>query len=232
VARLLLFDIDGTLVVGGPPKHTFGDALRRIYGATGPIDDWEFSGKTDPQIARELLREAGLADPDIDAGFADLWPDYLAGLREALGTHPMERLPGIGALLDALSEPVARGQVALGLVTGNLQAGAALKLASAGLAWDDTVGGYGSDHEERDRLPGFAVDRAWGHWGRRYAPEDVVIIGDTPRDVRCGRAHGARTVAVATGRYSAAQLQASGADWVLPDLSSTKAVVRLLTVEA
>jgi phosphoglycolate phosphatase len=232
MGRLLLFDIDGTLVAGGPPKGTFGEALQQTYGTTGPVDDWEFSGKTDPQIARELLREAGLADPDIEAGFEDLWPRYVRGLQEALGVHPMERLPGIGVLLDGLRESVATGQVALGLVTGNLQAGAVLKLQSAGLDWDATVGGYGSDHEERDRLPGIAVARAWGHWRHRYAPDEVVIIGDTPRDVRCGRAHGARTVAVATGRYSMAQLQAAGADWVLPDLSSTEAVVRLLTVEA
>jgi phosphoglycolate phosphatase-like HAD superfamily hydrolase len=122
--------------------------------------------------------------------------------------------------------------VALGLVTGNLQTGAALKLSSAGIPWDPTVGGYGSDHEERDRLPGIAVHRAWGHWGHRFAPDQVVVIGDTPRDVQCGRVHGAQTLAVATGRYSMEELRVTGADWVLPDLSETETVLRLLTSEA
>lgn len=232
MARLLLFDIDGTLLVGGPPKETFGEALARTYGTAGPVEHWEFSGKTDPQIARELLREAGLPDPEIEAGFDALWPRYVSGLEAALKVHPMTRLTGVSALLDALQGPVAAGQVALGLVTGNLQMGAALKLDSAGIVWDPTVGGYGSDHEERDRLPAIAVERAMGHWGRVYTPDQVLIIGDTPRDVQCGRAHGARTLAVATGRYSLRQLQTVGADWVLPDLSETETVLRILTAEA
>jgi phosphoglycolate phosphatase len=230
--RLLLFDIDGTLVEGGPAKDTFGDALIEVFGTAGPVSHWEFSGKTDPQIARELLREAGLPDPEIDAGFAALWPRYLDGLADALITAPMEVLPGIQPLLESLGEFVAGGTVALGLVTGNLQQGASLKLASAGIAWDAAVGGYGSDHEERDRLPGIAVDRAWAHWQHRFAPDQVVVIGDTPRDVQCGRVHGAQTLAVATGRYSMSQLQGTGADWVLPDLSETETVVRILTAEA
>lgn len=230
--RLLLFDIDGTLMHGGPAKETFGEALIEVFGTAGPVSHWEFSGKTDPQIARELLREAGLPDSEIDAGFSALWPRYLDGLADALVTDPMEVLPGIQPLLEALAEFVASGTVALGLVTGNLQPAAGLKLSSAGLSWDPTVGGYGSDHEERDRLPGIAVDRAWANWQHRFTPEQVVVIGDTPRDVQCGRVHGAQTLAVATGRYSMSQLQGTGADWVLPDLSATETVVRLLTAEA
>jgi phosphoglycolate phosphatase-like HAD superfamily hydrolase len=86
--QLLLFDIDGTLVRGGPAKNVFQDALVRIYGTAGPIEAWEFSGKTDPQIARELLREAGLPDVEIDRGLSRLWDDYLVGLEAGLRIRP------------------------------------------------------------------------------------------------------------------------------------------------
>lgn len=224
--RLLLFDIDGTLLRGGPSKDVFGAALAAIYGTTGPIDAWEFSGKTDPQIARELLREAGIDDARIDAGFPALWEGYLAGLEAGLRAHPMERLPGIPALLEALESLEAEGEVALGLVTGNLAGGARMKLASAGLRADFPVGGFGSDHEFRNELPGIALSRARIHLGRDFQAQDVVVIGDTPRDVACGRAHGTRTLGVATGRFSMEILEASGADIVLPDLSDTEEVIR------
>lgn len=225
---LLLFDIDGTLLRGGPAKDAFRDALAETYGTTGPIDGWEFSGKTDPQIARELLREAGLGDATIERGFGALWDAYLAGLEAGLLARPMELLPGVTGLLDALSGLERRSEVALGLVTGNLARGAELKLASAGLrsTWD--VGGYGSDHEERDQLPGIALGRARTAWGRSFEADRVWVIGDTPRDVACGRAHGTRTVGVATGSYPVEALAACGADLVVEDFSETEHLLRLL----
>jgi phosphoglycolate phosphatase len=226
--RLLLFDIDGTLVRGGPPKGVFGGALETIYGTTGPIDDWEFSGKTDPQIARELLREAGLSDARIEEGFPLLWDRYLGGLEAGLRTHPMERIPGVAPLVEALTQLDREGEVALGLVTGNLERGAGLKLHSAGIPGFFPVGGFGSDHEHRDELPGFALRRAREAWGRSFDPEQVVVIGDTPRDVACGRAHGMLTLAVATGRYDRPALEATGADAVLDDFTETEPVLRLL----
>lgn len=225
---LLLFDIDGTLLRGGPAKTAFQEALVRVYGTAGPVGQWDFSGKTDPQIARELLRAAGLDDARIDAGLPDLWDGYLAGLEAGLQGVPMERLPGVPPLLEALMDFEARGEVALGLVTGNLARGAELKLASAGLRSTWTVGGYGSDHEERDELPGIALNRALERLGRRFDPHEVVVIGDTPRDVACGRAHGLRTVGVATGNFQLEALEACGADAVLGDFTDTEAVVRTL----
>jgi phosphoglycolate phosphatase len=229
--QLLLFDIDGTLVRGGPAKEAFERALVETYGTTGPIESWDFSGKTDPQIARELLSAAGRTRDEIDAGLPRLWTAYLAGLELGLARRPMDLLPGVTLLLDALAELETAGEVALGLVTGNLARGAELKLASAGLRSTYPVGAFGSDHELRDELPRIALERARQAWGRSFEREQVVIIGDTPRDVQCGRAHGTRTVGVATGRFTRLELEACGADVVLDDFTETEQVLRLFTTE-
>ncbi len=211
VRTLVLFDIDGTLVAGGPAKGAFHHALLEVYGKAGPIDTHEFSGKTDPQIARELLRLDGLPDPDIDGGLQRLWEVYLGELEARLPSHPMSILPGVEALVEALG---AQKDVAVGLVTGNIVGGARLKLGSAGLpVWP--VGGFGSDHEFRNELPGIAVRRAAEAWGVSFPGDRVVIVGDTPRDVECGRHHGTRTVGVATGNFTAGALAEAGADLVL-----------------
>ncbi|MSR22063.1 MAG: HAD family hydrolase [Gemmatimonadetes bacterium] len=216
--RLVLFDIDGTLVSGGPAKEAFHCALLEVFGTAGPIQEWEFSGKTDPQIARELLTEAGIEGDRIDSGFPHLWARYLAELEARLPSLPPRTLPGVVALLIQLDS--AEG-TALGLVTGNVAEGARLKLAAAGLGSWFAVGAYGSDHESRDELPGIALRRAKDRWGVHFPARDVVVIGDTPRDVDCGRRHGARTVAVATGRFSPEVLEKSGPDVVLRDLGDT-----------
>jgi phosphoglycolate phosphatase-like HAD superfamily hydrolase len=216
MTRLLLFDIDGTLVSGGPAKEAFHLALVEAFGTAGDIELVEFAGKTDPQIARELLRSAGLDDTSIDRGLPGLWRTYLRELEARLPADPMRALPGVRALVDALA---AVGDVALGLVTGNIADGARLKLGSAGLHEPFTLGGFGSDAEERDHLPGVALLRARETLGVDFEPERVVVVGDTPRDVACGRAHGLRTVGVATGSYRAGQLEEAGAHAVLADFS-------------
>lgn len=223
--RLILFDIDGTLVAGGPAKHAFEAAMIETYGTIGDVAGVSFAGKTDPQIARELLTAVGFEREAIDAGMPELWERYTAHLEERLHSRPMRILPGVFELLDALAE---LEDVGLGLLTGNIARGAELKLGSAGL-WDRfAIGGFGSDHEERDELPAVALDRARVHWSVTIEAADAVVVGDTPRDVGCGRAGGTRTVAVATGSYVAAELVAAGADHVIEDLSATTEVVTLL----
>jgi len=221
---LVLFDIDGTLLAGGPAKEAFHQALLEVYGTAGPIHSHEFSGKTDPQIARELLRLAGLPDEVIDGGLPQLFRSYLGALEAGLPANPTRSLPGVDRLLEALRH---ERQVALGLVTGNIAGGARLKLGAAGLG-DFAVGGFGSDHEFRNHLPGIAMERATETWGVRFAPEQVVVVGDTPRDVECGRAHGTRTVAVATGSFTPEALASAGADHVLGDLAATDRALELL----
>lgn len=220
--RLVLFDVDGTLVRGGPAKEAFRTAMVEVFGTPGPIEAYEFSGKTDPQIARELLLLAGIEERRIDEGFPELWRLYLRELEARLPDLPMEVLPGVEELLDALG---GGGDVALGLVTGNIVDGARLKLGSAGLMQWFGVGGYGSDHEERNLLPAIAIRRARSRWGIAFDPRSVVIVGDTPLDVECGRHGGTRTVAVATGRFGPSALEEAGADRVFEDLRGVAEVV-------
>ena len=224
--RLILFDIDGTLVRGGPAKDAFEAAMVTTYGTVGDVASVSFAGKTDPQIARQLLSAVGFDRQTIEAGFPELWVRYVGHLEDFLGDQPMKVLPGVQELLDALA---GLEDVGLGLLTGNILRGAELKLRSAGL-WDwFAVGSFGSDREERDELPSVALERARLHWSVQIEPAEAIVVGDTPRDVDCGRAGGTRTVAVATGTFPAAALVEAGADHVLQDLSSTGDVVELLT---
>lgn len=223
--RLILFDIDGTLVWGGPAKEAFRTAMADTFGTVGAVETHSFAGKTDPQIARELLTGAGFADHEVDRRLPDLWRRYLEELEARLPARPMELLTGVRELLGALE---ATGQVGLGLVTGNIAAGAWLKLASVGLHRRFRVGGYGSDGEIRNHLPRIAMDRARDAFGVAVSPENVVIVGDTPRDVACGHHEGTRTVAVATGRYDLQQLRQAGPDRAVRDFAATEAVVEAL----
>jgi len=220
---LLLFDIDGTLTWGGPAKEAFQLGLEAVFGTAGPIEDHDFSGKTDPQIARELMARVGVDDQTFEASADALWDAYLDELEARIAHTPVTALPGARRLVEVLH---GRGEIFLGLVTGNLEGGARLKLGSVGLADFFPVGAFGSDHEERDLLPGVAIQRAAGHFGRPFPGSETVVIGDTPRDIACGRAVGAATVAVATGRYRLDELRACDPDLLLEDFTDTAATVQ------
>jgi phosphoglycolate phosphatase len=231
VRKLILFDIDGTLLnTQGAGARAFRRAMLEVYQETGPIDDYEFHGRTDPQIARDLLRMAGLEDAEIDRGLDALWAAYLRELeieldRSGNGTHV---LAGVPPLLDALH---GTGQHLVALLTGNIEPGARLKLGSAGLWGRFDLGAYGSDHERRDRLPAVAVRRARDRVGIDFAGRDIVIIGDTPFDVSCGRSLGVWAVAVATGKHTTRELADAGADVVLADLVDTDRVIAAIEGE-
>ena len=222
---LLLFDIDGTLTIGGPGKTAFRVALERTYGTAGPIVNHDFSGKTDPLLLRELLSAAGYRPHEIEAGRPRFRERYLAELEARIAAEPVTVLPGVRELIGALAE---RGDVFLGLVTDNVRGGARLKLGTAGLWEHFPVGAFGCDHESRSELPQVALGRASMHWGRAFRGEDTVVIGDTPRDVECGKAVGATTVAVTTGRFSGEELEGAGANRVLPGFADARAAMAAL----
>jgi phosphoglycolate phosphatase-like HAD superfamily hydrolase len=222
--KLVLFDIDGTILSGGGAgKRAVTRALVEVFGSAGPTDH-RFDGKTDPQIVRELMRLEGHGDSHIDERMPRLLARYLEHLDEELRRPPHARLlPGVGELLDALE---ARSDIVLGLLTGNLAAGARAKLAAVGIDPDRfRVGAYGSDHETRGELPAVAQRRAREELRIDVPGHDVVVIGDTPNDLQCGQAIGARAIGVATGHYSADELLAYRPAAVFQDLSDTPTVV-------
>jgi phosphoglycolate phosphatase len=224
--RLVLFDIDGTLLSArGAPRRAFTRAMLEVYGTTGPVATHRFDGKTDPQIARELLRLAGVSDAVIDDGLAALWSSYIRELRQELAepAHETHVYPGIRELLAQLES--RQDEVVLGLLTGNIAEGASLKLDSAAIRTGFRVGAFGSDCERRDGLPPVAVERARAEVGVTFSRRDIVIIGDTPSDVTCGRALGVRAIAVATGSHAPEALELAGADVVFNDLGDTDSVL-------
>jgi len=228
MTRVVLFDIDGTLLAsGGVGRRAMEGALLAHFGAIGPTH-YRYDGKTDRQIVRESMRQAGFTDADIDARMESLLAEYLARLERTIasGEHGVRVHLGIPALLDALQ---ARDDVLLGLLTGNIASGASLKLRAAGLAPERfRVGAYGSDAEHRPALPAIAQQRATELLGHAVAGEAVVIIGDTPADVACGRGIGARAVAVATGHFTAADLAAHAPHAVFEDFTDVAASVRAI----
>ena len=227
--KLVLFDIDGTLLWGdGAARRAFSASLVEVFGTAGD-PGLRYDGKTDRQIARELMRGAGFDDAEIDRRLDAVVRGYLERLRaevragEAAGTPNFVALPGVAELLDAL-EP--NPDVVLGLLTGNVAGGAAVKLAAAGIDRARfRVNAFGCDAEHRPDLPAVAQGRARALLGADVGGADVVVVGDTPADVQCARPIGARAVAVATGRYSEAELAEHAPSATLASFRDTAASV-------
>jgi phosphoglycolate phosphatase len=224
MTRLILFDIDGTILSSeGAAPRAFRQALEEAFGTSGPATGYSFAGRTDPQIARDLLSMAGVPAERIERDLASVWLRYTELLEGELQRVHALVYPGVHELLDRLEH--ARESAVLGLLTGNLLQGARLKLESAGIAFDRfRVGAFGSDHHDRRELPAIAVERAEKQLGPRFLGKSVVIIGDTPHDVSCGEHLGVRTIAVATGSYRRDELAACGPDHLFENLENTAAV--------
>jgi phosphoglycolate phosphatase len=204
--RLVLFDIDGTILTDrGASRSAFADALARVYGYDGDLSRYDFSGRTDPQIAHMVLRDAGHSPDDIESALPHLWEIYLAGLERNATPERVRVMPGIRELLAELE---AHADVVLALLTGNIEPGARLKLGGAGLNDYFPFGAFGSDSPDRTELPPIAMQRASRQLGKAFRGEDVVIIGDSIYDVRCGVPYAATTIAIASGKTPAETLRA------------------------
>lgn len=226
--RLVLFDIDGTLLsAGGAGARAVREAMLEVYGETGSIRGYNMGGRTDPQIVRELLTPVGYSVEQVEAGLDALWESYLRNLRVEIKKAEIRALPGIPALLERLEE--SGDPTVLGLLTGNVLEGARLKVDAAGLGFDRfRVGAYGSDHWQRPELPAVAARRAKEKTGIGFEGKEIVIIGDTPFDISCGAHLGVRTIATATGTHSTADLAQHNPDYLFDDLSDTEAVWRAI----
>lgn len=222
--RLFLFDIDGTLITsGGAGEGALIDAMRERFEIREDMEGIVLAGATDAVIARLMLEKNGLeASPDNIAALLD---SYLHFLKRRLPRHQGRVLPGILRLLDRLK---GRSDCVLALLTGNLVRGAEIKLSHYGV-WDYfEFGAFADDHHDRNELGKFARARALERHGVEFPPESVYVIGDTPRDIACGKAVGAKTVAIATGNYSRAELAGHAPDFLFDDFSGTEEVISAL----
>ena len=226
--KLILFDIDGTLLLSlGAGRRALVAAMSEDIPDIGAAaEKIRFDGKTDPQIVREMLLASGqLVD---EARIEDILHRYVDYLRRELSKpgHRTDIMPGVMELLDRLEGEDA---ALLGLLTGNVVAGAGLKLESGNIRPERfLLGAYGSDHATRAELPAIAAARAERHFGRRPQGAEIVIIGDTPADVTCGSGVGARAIGVATGAYTTDDLAAAGAYAAFTDLSDEDGVWRAI----
>jgi phosphoglycolate phosphatase len=224
--RLVLFDIDGTLLRCGPQvRPLFAAALEEVYGTCGVMDGYSFAGKTDPRIVLDLMTAAGIPEPEVRRRLPAMRRGYLDRLEAGLDAGRMALLPGVAELLERLT---AEGEIAVGLLTGNWQGGARIKLSRFGLEGHFPFGAYGDDGVARSELPPVALARAARHTGRRFAPDEVLIVGDTVEDVACARAHAVRCLGVATGWTPADHLRQAGAAWVAEDLPAAGRLLPLL----
>ena len=226
--KVVLFDIDGTLLLSaGAGRVAMQAALIETFGTSGP-QGYRYDGKTDKLIVRESMRAEGFTDAAIDERMPAVLERYLRGLGTVLadGSRRAYTLPGIRPLLDAVE---AADDLVLGLLTGNIVDGASVKLRAVDLAPTRfLVGAFGSDHEERQQLPPIARDRASAFLGYAVPGGDLVIIGDTPADVQCGRGVGARAIAVATGGFSVDELAAHRPASTFSDLEDTTRVMEAI----
>lgn len=225
--RLLLFDIDGTLIRSqGAGRETMIYALKQLFGTAGPVDDYRMDGKTDPRIITDLLTAAKVPRQQINDRLPEIYLMMAQHGRQIFPERGITPCPGVPELLAALA---LRQDAVIGLLTGNSSHTAPLKLAAAGIdPAQFRVGAYGSDHMDRNALPAIAMERAAKLTGRPFQGSNTVIIGDTPADILCARTGLATAVAVASGWHSTDALSRYQPDHILESLHNTQEVINIL----
>ncbi len=222
--RLLLFDIDGTLIhSAGAGVQSLRHTLAERFGIEDELADIEIAGMTDSGIVMSILNKHGIpATNDNIAGFLDTYVHFLSlELPRRVG----QLLPGVLELLEKLT---TRSHVVLALLTGNVSRGAQLKLEHYGVWHFFEFGAFADDHHDRNQLGSFARSRAREKHGHEFRADQIDVIGDTPRDIACGKAFGARTIAIATGSWPREQLAAHHPDFLFDDLSNVNHVMQVL----
>jgi phosphoglycolate phosphatase-like HAD superfamily hydrolase len=222
--KLILFDIDGTLITsGGAGEYSLKLAVKDFFGVEDDLKGVEIAGRTDTGIVRRVFERHGREiTPESQAAFFDR---YLHHLARELSLRKGLLLPGIVELLNALKP---RPHLAVALLTGNLARGAQIKLIHYGIWEFFEFGAYADDNADRNQLGRYAQARALEKHGVEFPAEDTYVIGDTPHDIDCGRAFGAKTVAIATGNFTRGQLAAHNPDFLFDDLSNVDEVIAKL----
>jgi len=225
--RLILFDIDGTLLRDGiASKIAFARALRETYNTTGPIQEFRFAGMTDPECVSSIMRLAGIEDSVIYQRRDECLRRYVEILASEMREHDDGHLfPGVRELLERLNK---LDRVLVGLLTGNVLRGAELKLKRWNLEPYFRFGAFGDDHEDRSVLAQIALEKAKTLSGKTFTGAETTVIGDTPKDIACARAIGARAVAVATGTVGRVELEAAGPDVLLDSFENHDAALRAI----
>lgn len=215
MGKLVLFDIDGTLIDSGDASViALNNVFRSLYEIAEAFISVRMDGKTDKQIIKEGLTANGLLIDDDD--IPSIIANYLINLKKEINNDRKHLKPGVRELLIRLGQ---MDDFHLGLLTGNIESGARLKLDAFDLNRYFPFGAFGSDHEDRNQLLPIAIDKFSKRTGQDIRFEDCIVVGDTPKDVECSRPYGAISVAVTTGIYSSEQLTAAGADYILQDLT-------------
>ena len=221
--RLVLFDIDGTLIsTNGIAKRTFAEAMAQMYGPSDAALDHDFAGKTDQQIYHELVQKSGIDAGTATARMHETLTVFLDMLEERLTAENVTALPGVHTLLAALAE---ESTVTLGLLTGNMIRGARIKLVPPRLDKYFAFGAFGSDAMHRHELPSIALERAYNRTGYVFKDKEIIVIGDTPNDIECGRHLNVRTIAVASGGAKREDLAKHAPDFLFDSLEDTDTVI-------
>jgi phosphoglycolate phosphatase-like HAD superfamily hydrolase len=219
--KLLLFDIDGTLITsGGAGERALRLGFRDRFGIEDDLSTVEIAGRTDSGIVRRMLAAHRL--PETPENIAAFFDGYLHHLARELPRTVGRLLPGILPLLEALK---ARSDIVLALLTGNLVRGAEMKLTHYGVWHYFEFGAYADDHHDRNRLGIFAKARAREKYGVDFPSERIFVLGDTPHDITCARAIDAKAIAIATGKFTRPELENHAPDFVFDDLSDLAAVM-------
>ncbi len=218
--KLVLFDIDGTLVrTGGAGVKAFTRAFETEFGLANGAEKLKFAGRTDVSLVREFFSHHGIT-PDA-THFERFFETYLSHLEQMILQCEGGICPGVNPLLNELR--LQSNPPAIGLLTGNIRRGAEIKLRHYNLWKSFAFGGFADDHEERDQIAAIAKQRGEEVLKTKLRGEEVLVIGDTPLDIRCARAIGAKVLAVATGGSKLDELHAHKPDWAVEDLRAFKA---------
>ncbi len=221
--KLLLFDVDGTLVERCETHiAAFREAVRKVAGVEWN-PDVSYAGRMDKFIISDVLRKKGFTERQIASNLDAIINEMISYVRENIDRDSFKAIPHVRELLTALKK-----KYTLGLLTGNIEKIAELKLGHVGLAGFFSCGGYGNVTEKRSDLVGIAIKDAEKKTGKKFARNSVFVIGDTPHDIACGKENHVKTLAVCTGPYSRKELEKHSPDFLFDDFSDIDTVIRTI----